>query len=221
MYWVRITNGGSPARGYSSEVPRVTVESLPKPPGVCCMVACSIPVAWRFISRVAAGLTIAALIGAGSLSAQGEGPAESSDRVGKCRGTSGGRYDNPRGVTLADALQGRLPGVSVTSAGGGAATGAGTLRMRGVNTLQSNTPLLYIDDVRVSALPSAGPRGLYAVPLLEFVELSQIKRIEVLRGPAATLRYGQGAGAGVIKIYTRRGRGDEDAGEEQAGCPTP
>lgn len=137
----------------------------------------------------------------------------------KCHAVSSGTDDEFSGATLADALRGKIPGVTVTAVSGSAG-GAGVLRIRGTNSIQSNTPLLFVDDIRVIALPATGPGGVYAAPLLEFVDVSLIESIEVLRGPAATLRYGQGASAGVIKIYTRRGRpaarGDRPS---ESGCP--
>lgn len=109
-----------------------------------------------------------------------------------------------RGATLADALQGKLPGVNVTVIGG-AASGGGSIRVRGTNTIRSNNPLIYVDNIRVSPYLSTGPRDMHSVPLFDFVDVMQVGRIEVLRGPAATIQYGDGAAAGVILIYTKRG----------------
>ncbi len=90
---------------------------------------------------------------------------------------------------------------------GGAASGGGSIRVRGINTIRSNTPLIYLDNIRVSPYTSTGPRGMHSIPLFDFVDVMQIDRIEVLRGPAATIQYGDGAAAGVILIFTRRGGG--------------
>ncbi len=132
--------------------------------------------------------------------------AQESGERSKCEGL--------RGATLTDALQGRLPGVKVT-VGGGAATGGGSIRIRGNNSVGGNDPLVYVDNIRISPYHSRGPRGLFSVPLLEFVDVSQIGRIEVLKGPTATIQYGDGAAAGVILIFTKRGGSGEDG---VAGC---
>lgn len=187
------------------------------------MASRGIPVSWCGLHHAAVLLAVGAF-GTAEVVAQGQAAADTSaESVSKCRGVSSGRDGRLHGPTLADALQGKIPGVTVTAGGGGAASGAGVVRIRGTNSLQSNAPLLFIDDVRVTALPAAGPRGLYAVPLLEFVDVSQIEHIQILRGPAATLRYGQGASAGVIRIYTRRGRrvGGDDEQPKESDCPTP
>jgi outer membrane receptor for ferrienterochelin and colicin len=131
-----------------------------------------------------------------SLCAPALGSAQATSEKAKC--------EQLHGATLADALQGKLPGVNVTVVGG-AATGGGRIRVRGSNTIQSNDPLIYVDNIRISPHRSTGPRGMHSIPLFDFVDVTQIDRIEVLRGPTATIQYGDGAANGVILIYTRRG----------------
>lgn len=91
-------------------------------------------------------------------------------------------------------LLARQPGIQISHNGGpGKASG---FYMRGANT---NHTILLIDGVRVGSVTS-GQAALESLPL------SQIERIEILRGPASAL-YGADAVGGVIQIFTKRGAG--------------
>ncbi len=85
----------------------------------------------------------------------------------------------------------RVPGVDIVR-GGGIGQQASVF-IRGTN---SNHALVLIDGVRVSALGTGG----YA---WEHLPVAQIERIEVVRGPRASL-WGADALGGVIQIFTRR-----------------
>ncbi|TFZ01196.1 TonB-dependent receptor domain-containing protein [Ramlibacter rhizophilus] len=95
---------------------------------------------------------------------------------------------------LADLL-GRVPGIGFARNGGVA--GTTSLYLRGAET--RFTPL-FVDGVRVDSQATGGA-SWNAIPL------SQIERIEVVRGPAAAV-YGSDAIAGVIQVFTRRGQGE-------------
>lgn len=118
--------------------------------------------------------------------------ASPSDSAAECKAL--------RGATFADVMQGKVPGVNVMRSAG-ASSGAATVRVRGVHTLQSNTPVVYIDGIRIAQLSSS---RLFSVPLLEFVDPIQVESIEVIKGPEASFRYGNEASSGVILIHTRR-----------------
>lgn len=84
------------------------------------------------------------------------------------------------------------PGVDVARLGGrGQQT---TVFLRGTN---SNQVLVLIDGVRAASVHT----GAYA---WDHLPLAQIERIEIVRGPRASL-YGSEAVGGVIQIFTRRG----------------
>jgi outer membrane receptor protein involved in Fe transport len=108
-----------------------------------------------------------------------------------------------RAPSTDDVLKG-IPGVLILRPSG--QVGSGTkVQLRGLRSLfSSNEPLIYVDGVRTSSLPSplTGARGQ---SLLDLIPPSQIDRIEVFKGPAATARYGVGALPGVIHIYTKKG----------------
>lgn len=95
-------------------------------------------------------------------------------------------------VDITDALR-MLPGVELSSNGPGATP---SIFLRGAN---SNQTLVLVDGQRIGSSYS----GLTA---LQHINVDQIERIEVLRGPAASL-YGADAVGGVIQIFTRRDRG--------------
>lgn len=94
-------------------------------------------------------------------------------------------------VDVVDALR-LVPGLELSQSGPGATP---SIFMRGAN---SNQTLILVDGHRIGSSFS----GLSAV---QHLTVDQIERIEVLRGPAASL-YGADAVAGVIQIFTRRDR---------------
>jgi outer membrane cobalamin receptor len=106
-------------------------------------------------------------------------------------------------ATFGDLLQGRLAGVTVIR-NGVTSSGARQIRIRGINSTHAKNPIIVVDNIRITPAGYTAPRGLHSVPLLEVVDPTVISRVEVLRGPAATIQYGDAAD-GVIRIYTRRG----------------
>ncbi|MBS2100286.1 SusC/RagA family TonB-linked outer membrane protein [Carboxylicivirga linearis] len=89
------------------------------------------------------------------------------------------------------ALQGRIPGVNVITDGN--PSGASTVRIRGIGTLNNNDPLYVIDGV-----PTKG--GMHEL------NPSDIESIQVLRDASAASIYGSRAGNGVIIITTKQGK---------------
>ena len=89
------------------------------------------------------------------------------------------------------ALQGRVPGMSITADGN--PSGTATVRIRGIGTLNNNDPLYIIDGV-----PSkAGMHELNG---------NDIESIQVLKDAASASIYGSRAANGVIIITTKQGR---------------
>jgi len=93
-------------------------------------------------------------------------------------------------------LLGRIPGVQVAQNGGRGSNSS--LFIRGTSTAQS---LVLIDGQRAGSVSSGGAS-------LQYLNVEQIERIEVLRGSRSAL-YGADAIGGVVQIFTRRG---EDSG---------
>ena len=96
-------------------------------------------------------------------------------------------------VTVDDALR-QVPGLEVQRSG--SIGKLSEIRIRGTST---NQVQVLIDGVRVKS-PTAGTFDF------SDVALSQIERIEVVRGPQSTL-YGADAIGGVVHIITKRGEG--------------
>jgi vitamin B12 transporter len=96
-------------------------------------------------------------------------------------------------VTLADVLQ-TVPGLHVSPSGG--AGGQASLFMRGTN---AGHVLVLRDGMPIN--DPSDPNGAFNFGT---ETLSDIERIEVVRGPMAAL-YGSGAIGGVINLISRRG----------------
>ena len=94
-------------------------------------------------------------------------------------------------VSVAEVLS-RVPGVSISQTGGPTSTTG--VFIRGA---ESRFTAVFIDGVRIDSQSTGGAT-------YEAIPLSQVDRIEVLRGPAAAI-YGSDAVAGVVQIFTRRG----------------
>ncbi|MFA9440021.1 TonB-dependent vitamin B12 receptor [Uliginosibacterium sp. sgz301328] len=105
--------------------------------------------------------------------------------------------ERQQAVSVPDALRG-VPGVTLSNTGGrGKAT---SVFLRGTN---SDHTLVLIDGMKIGSA-TTGAAALQDLP----IEL--IDRIEVVRGPRASL-YGSEAIGGVIQIFTRKG-GTPDGG---------
>src|SRR4051812_21016628 len=123
--------------------------------------------------------------------------------------------DAPK-VDIANVLQSKLAGVSVTQ-GSGTTGAASRIRIRGASSISlSNEPLIFIDGVRAdsrigsSAAPGAGNgsktnAGGQGVSRMNDINPDDIASIEVVKGPAAATLYGADASAGVIQIITKKG----------------
>jgi TonB-linked SusC/RagA family outer membrane protein len=109
--------------------------------------------------------------------------------------------------SVSEILQGREPGVSLSTNGGLAGEGA-RIRIRGTASLaQSNEPIVYVDGVRVDNAGgfSGGVGGGAGPSRLDDINPDAIERIEILKGAAAATLYGTEASAGVIQIFTKAG----------------
>jgi TonB-linked SusC/RagA family outer membrane protein len=112
--------------------------------------------------------------------------------------------------SVSQVLNGRVAGVTVLSSTGQVG-GAAKVRVRGPATFSlSNTPLVYIDGVRVANDEATGPAnqsfGSRSISRLSDINPDDIQSIEVIKGPAAATLYGTEAANGVIQIITKKGR---------------
>jgi outer membrane receptor protein involved in Fe transport len=105
-----------------------------------------------------------------------------------------------------DVLQGRATGSVVMPSSGMEGAGA-KIRLRGVNSFaMGNQPLVYVDGVRVyAAAASAADEANQSTSGLDDINPSDIERVEIVKGPAASTLYGTEASGGVVQIFTKRG----------------
>jgi len=118
-------------------------------------------------------------------------PQALSDLVGDVSIIDRQTIERSGATGVADVLA-RLPGIEISRTGGVGNTTS--LFIRGAET---RFTAVYLDGVRIDSQTTGGA-GWEGIPL------SQIDRIEVLRGPAAAV-YGSDAIGGVIQLFTRRG----------------
>ena len=106
-----------------------------------------------------------------------------------------------------DILAGSTPGVTVLANGGQPGVG-GSIILRGVNSVsQGNSPLVYIDGVRVfNGHTPTNVGGRQFISPLNDIPAEDIDHIEIVKGPAATTLYGTEASGGVLQIFTKQGK---------------
>lgn len=97
-------------------------------------------------------------------------------------------------------------GVSIDRSSGQVGSGS-RIQLRGVNSfILTNNPVIYIDGVRVSSSSRAiDPTGAIGPSILDLIPAEAIARIRVIRGPAASARFGMGSSNGVVLVYTKGG----------------
>jgi TonB-dependent starch-binding outer membrane protein SusC len=105
-------------------------------------------------------------------------------------------------TNLMELLQGRVSGMTATPMG--EVGQSAPIVLRGIVSLsQRNSPVIYIDGIRMDNTHLAAA-NLNRSPLND-LNMSDIERVEVIKGAAAATLYGTEASAGVIQITTRRG----------------
>ena len=116
---------------------------------------------------------------------------------------------------LSSLLNSRVAGVSIVPSTGRLGAGP-NIEIRGISSLSlDNTPLIYIDGVRVSNRTGGGPttfgnggfgsQNAGVVGRLNDINPDEIESIQIIKGPAAATIYGTEAANGVIQIITKKG----------------
>lgn len=115
------------------------------------------------------------------------------------------------------ALQGKTAGAQITQNSGDPAGGI-SVRLRGISSiLSSSEPLYIVDGVIINNATNRvtntqnnydGGNFVGAIGQNRMVDInpSDIERVEVLNGAAAAAIYGSRANAGVIQIFTKKGK---------------
>ncbi len=89
------------------------------------------------------------------------------------------------------ALQGIVPGVTVTQRSGQPGRDGGSIRIRGIGTLGDSNPLVLMDGVETS---------------INNIDPNEIETMSVLKDAASAAIYGSRAANGVILITTKRAK---------------
>jgi TonB-linked SusC/RagA family outer membrane protein len=115
-------------------------------------------------------------------------------------------------VNIVNALQGKVAGVNITNASGGAGSST-NINIRGISSFTgSNQPLFVIDGIPISNdvdRTNSGPNGTLGdnQPANRAIDLdiNNVESINILKGPAAAALYGSRASAGAIIVTTKKG----------------
>ncbi|MEO6618956.1 MAG: TonB-dependent receptor [Dyadobacter sp.] len=120
----------------------------------------------------------------------GYGTQRKSDLTGAISSVSAKDLAKATPINTTEALQGRAAGVMV-STNSGSPGSEGTIRIRGIGTVNNNDPLYIVDGMFVSSI--------------NFLSPSDIARLEVLKDASATAIYGSRGANGVVLITTHKG----------------
>lgn len=122
----------------------------------------------------------------------GYGTQKRSDITGSVTSVPLERLEDKPNVTVAQALQGSMPGVSVVNTGAGAEPSL-NITVRGQRSISaSSSPLVVVDGIP------------YNGPLSEF-NPGDVASIDVLKDGSATAIYGARGSNGVILVTTKKG----------------
>ena len=130
----------------------------------------------------------------------GYGTVKKSDATGSVMSVEADQLNKGLATSPADLLQGKTPGVQITTNSG--APGAGsTIRIRGGSSLSaSNDPLIVIDGLPISST------GISGGDVLNTINPNDIESFSILKDTSATAIYGSRASNGVILITTKKGK---------------
>lgn len=102
---------------------------------------------------------------------------------------------------VSELVQGKIPGLTISSAGGGNPNSNPTLRLRGISSFSSTQePLVVIDGIIGGNLDNVDP--------------NDIASVDVLKDASASAIYGTRGSAGVIVVTTKTGGSAGQDGEQ-------
>lgn len=130
-------------------------------------------------------------IGLDEVVAIGYGSVKKKDLTGSVANITGEKLSNANATSVAQALQGTMPGIQVTRSSGLPGASA-TIRVRGITTIGDSNPLIIVDGVPTSSINN--------------VDADDIESVSVLKDAASASIYGARASAGVILITTKRAK---------------
>ncbi len=119
----------------------------------------------------------------------GYGTARKRDLTGAITSLSGDDIKNAPNNNPINALQGKVPGLSITNSG--SAGSSPKIQLRGVATMNSGTQPIYVVDGMI-------------LNNIDFLSPQDIESIEVLRDPSSLAIFGVQGANGVIIVTTKR-----------------
>ena len=129
------------------------------------------------------------------------GTRKKTDLTGSVTAVSSKDFQKGAIASSEQLLQGKVPGLQITS-GGGQPGGGSSLHIRGQASLNASTdPLIVIDGIPVAG----NSLGNSAQNLLSTIDPNDIESMSVLKDASATALYGSRASGGVIIITTKKG----------------
>ena len=93
-------------------------------------------------------------------------------------------------LSIDQALIGKVAGANIQTTSGEPGSKANIV-LRGINSLGASNPIILVDGVQVSDI-----NGL---------DVSNVEKVEIAKGPAAGMLYGAQGANGVIQIFTKKG----------------
>ncbi|MDB4901374.1 MAG: TonB-dependent receptor [Mucilaginibacter sp.] len=121
----------------------------------------------------------------------GYGTVKKKDLTGAIANIKGSDIKSQGVSDITKALQGKLPGVTIESAGGNPGSGTRIL-IRGVGTLGNADPLYIVDGVQVANINN--------------LSQNEIQSIDILKDASAAAIYGSRAANGVVLVTTKSGK---------------
>ncbi len=144
----------------------------------------------------------------------GYGVTKKSDVTGAMSSLKEDDFNKGMTVTPEQMMQGRIPGVQITSNNGEPGSGM-RVEIRGANSIRSNTMPLYVIDGVPLDIQNTSPDGATAAGIntaasatnpLNFLNSSDIESIDILKDASASAIYGARGANGVVIITTKKGK---------------
>lgn len=120
----------------------------------------------------------------------GYGTQRKADLTGSVANVDASKLNTESNATIGQALQGKIAGVDIVSQGGYPGSGM-KIMVRGIGTLNNDTPLYIVDGMYMSSIDHLNP--------------SDIESIDVLKDASSSAIYGFRAANGVVIITTKSG----------------
>jgi TonB-linked SusC/RagA family outer membrane protein len=135
----------------------------------------------------------------------GYGKANKKDITGSISKLSGKEVENFPTPSFESAIQGKAPGVVVTS-GSGKLGQAIQVNIRGISSISaSSQPLYVIDGLPITTSSVSDGTNDDTNPLAD-INPNDIESVEILKDASASAIYGARAGNGVVLITTKKGK---------------